>query len=282
MHRRMKLSLIVGFLAAAPAQAQTVPDSAVGEFVDSHASVARLGKIARWENGVCPSVAGLPPNFVKFITKRVRDVAASVGAPVDPSETCQANINIVFTTKPQALLDGIRAKEPVMLGYYSSSEQADQMAKVNYVIQAWHGTQTVDLRGNVLIDSRYTENSGSAMSSRAKSSTGSRLGDGMHSSYYRAIVVANPDRLGDYEIGTLADHIAFVALAQPTTPDACTALPSILDMTNTACRKETPVKGLTPADTGYLRGLYQIDPGATLRTQKDGIMFHVKDALTAR
>ena len=282
MHRRMKLSLILGFLAAAPAQAQTVADSAVGEFVDSHASVARLGKIARWENGVCPSVAGLPPNFVKFITKRVRDVAASVGAPVDPSETCQANINIVFTTKPQGLLDSIRAKEPVMLGYYSSSEQADQMAKVSYVIQAWHATQTVDLRGNVLIDSRYAENSGSAMSSRAQNSTGSRLGDGMHSSYYRAIVVANPDKLGDYEIGTLADHIAFVALAQPATPDSCTALPSILDMTNAACRKDAPVKGLTAADTGYLRGLYQIDPGATLRTQKDGIMFHIKDALTAR
>ena len=282
MHRRMKFFLMVGLLAAAPAQAQTVPDAAIGEFVDSHASVARLGKIARWENGVCPSVAGLPPNFVKFITKRVREVAASAGAPVDPSETCQANINIVFTTKPQGLLDGIRAKEPVMLGYYSSSEQADQMAKVNYVIQAWHATQTVDLRGNVLIDSRYTENSGSAMSARAKSSTGSRLGDGMHSSYYRAVVVANPDKLGDYEIGTLADHIAFVALAQPTTPDACTALPSILDMTNAACRKEAPVKGLTPADTGYLRGLYQIDPGATLRTQKDGIMFRVKEALTAR
>jgi len=278
----MKFFLMVGLLAAAPAQAQTVPDAAIGEFVDSHASVARLGKIARWENGVCPSVAGLPPNFVKFITKRVREVAASAGAPVDPSETCQANINIVFTTKPQGLLDGIRAKEPVMLGYYSSSEQADQMAKVNYVIQAWHATQTVDLRGNVLIDSRYTENSGSAMSARAKSSTGSRLGDGMHSSYYRAVVVANPDKLGDYEIGTLADHIAFVALAQPTTPDACTALPSILDMTNAACRKEAPVKGLTPADTGYLRGLYQIDPGATLRTQKDGIMFRVKEALTAR
>lgn len=282
MHRRVKLFLIVGFLAAAPARAQTGPDAAIEEFVDSHTSVARLGKIARWESGVCPSVAGLPANFVKFITKRVRDVAAAVGAPVDASETCQANINIVFTTKPQALLDGIRAKEPVMLGYYSSSEQADQMAKVNYVIQTWHATQTVDLRGNVVIDSRYADNSGSAMSSRAKNSSGSRLGDGIHSSYYRAVVVANPDRLGDYEIGTLADHIAFVALAQPATPDACTALPSILDMTNAACRREAPVKGLTPADTGYLRGLYSIDPGATLRTQKDGIMFHVKDALTSR
>jgi len=282
MDRRRKFLWIAVFLAAVPAQAQAVSDSAIGEFVDSHSSIARLGKIARWEEGVCPAVTGLPANFVKFITKRVRDVAAATGAPVNSSESCKANIDIVFTTKPQELLDGIRAKQPVMLGYYDSSEQADRMAKVSYVIQAWHATQTVDLRGNVLIDSRNAENSGSAMGTRAQNSTGSRLGDGMHSSYYRAVVVANPDRLGDYEIGPLADHIAFVALAQATAPDACTPLPSILDLTNAACRKDAPVKGLTPADTGYLRGLYQVDPGASLRTQKDGIIFHIKDALTAR
>jgi hypothetical protein len=36
---------------------------------------------------------------------------------------------------------------------------------------------------------------------------------------------------------------------------------------------------MTAADTGYLRGLYQADPGASLRTQKDGIAFRVKDSL---
>ncbi|HWU56559.1 MAG TPA: hypothetical protein VN175_13710, partial [Rhizomicrobium sp.] len=185
-------------------------------------------------------------------------------------------------TKPQALLDTIRAKEPVMLGYYDSGDQADRMAKVSYVIQAWHATQTVDLRGNTVIDSRNALNGTTAMGSRAQNSSGSRLGDGLHSAYYRAIVVANPDKLGDYEIGTLADHVAFVALAQPAAPDACTALPSILDMTNAECRKETPVKALTPADTAYLRGLYQADAGASLRSQKDGIAFRVKDVAAGK
>src|SRR3569833_2163665 len=61
-----------------------------------------------------------------------------------------------------------------------------------------------------------------------------------------------------------ADHVAFVALAQPAVADACTALPSILDMTKADCRKDQPVKALTAADTGYLSGLYKIDPGASL------------------
>ena len=274
--------ILAGLLLAAPAMAQPASGDGVADFIDSHSTISRLGKIARWEDGVCPNVTGLPANFAKFITKRVRDVATAAGAPVNASETCKANIDIVFTTKPQALLDTIRAKDPVMLGYYNSNDQADRMAKVNFVIQDWHATQTVDLRGNALIDSRNAEFGATAQGSRAQNSSGSRLGDGLHSTFYRAIVVANPDKLGDYEIGTLADHVAFVVLAQPAAPDACTALPSILDMTNAGCRKDQPVKGLTAADTAYLRGLYQADAGNSLRAQKDGIAFPIKDALAAK
>jgi hypothetical protein len=94
--------------------------------------------------------------------------------------------------------------------------------------------------------------------------------------------VADPTKLGDAEIGTLADTIAVLALAQPAQEDACTELPSILDMTNPACRKDKPATALTAADTGYLRGLYLTDPSAVLRSQKDGIAFHVKQALAGR
>jgi hypothetical protein len=278
MRRLGNCFLVTAILLATPAMAQPASEQAIGEFVDSHSATTRLGKIARWEEGVCPNVTGLPANFIKFITKRVRDLAASVHAPVNSDESCRSNIDIVFTTKPQDLLNGIREKQPVMLGYFSSSSQAEEMAKVNRVIQSWHATQTVDIRGKTLIDSRNA-GQGNALAANATSSAGTRMSDGMHSSYYHAIIVANPDKLGDYEIGTLADHIAMLALAQPATEDVCPPLPSILDMTSATCRKDAPVKALTPADMGYLRGLYQADPGASLRTQKDSIAFHVKEAL---
>jgi hypothetical protein len=261
----------------APAMAQAVSDQAIADFVDSH-SATRLEKIARWEEGVCPSVTGLPANFIKFITKRVRDVATSVGAPVNADESCKTNINIVFTTSPQELLNTVRDKEPVRLGYWSNTAQADEMAKVKHDIQSWHATQTVDLRGRPLIDSRYAAQ-GNALTSNATSSTGMRIGDGLRSSFYNGLVVANPNRLGDAEIGALADHIAMLALAQPATLGVCQELPSILDMTNATCRKEAPVKGLTKADTGYLKGLYKLDSGASLRNQKDALASEVKQAL---
>ena len=265
-------------VAAAPAAAQP-SDSTVGTFVDNHSAVTRLGKIASWEEGVCPGVTGLPANFTKYIIKRVRDVATAAGAPVTADENCKANIDIIFTTKPQGLLDSIRAKDPYLLGYFDSSAQADEMAKVSRTIQAWHATQTVDARGHALVDSRNNAAGGMAQSSNAQNSLGNRLGDGLHSSYFHAIIVADPSKLGDYEIGTLADHIAMLALAQPAAQEACAELPSILDITSAQCHKDAPAKTMTSADTGYLRGLYQAEPGASLRTQKDGIAFRVKDAL---
>ena len=268
--------------ALTPAMAQTVSDQAVLDFVDSHSALTRLDKIARWEDGVCPHVTGLPANFVKFINKRIRDVATSVGAPANADENCKANMEIVFTTQPQELMNTVREKTPVVLGYFSSLSQRDELAKVKHDIQSWHAVQTVDLRGNKLIDSRNAGQGGAQgnpMQANASSSSGMRIGDGLRSSYYSGLVVANPGKLGDAEIGALADHIAMMALAQPATLGVCQELPSILDMTNPTCRKEAPVKGLTKADTGYLKGLYKLDPGASLRSQKDTLAFEIKQSL---
>src|SRR3954470_3182513 len=97
-------------LAAQPAAAQGQPISpqAVQTFVESFAAPTRVtGKIARWENGICPLTVGQQPAVTKFVTERVRQVAAIVGAPVNEAPSCTPNIEIVFTKIPQELLDDI-------------------------------------------------------------------------------------------------------------------------------------------------------------------------------
>jgi hypothetical protein len=281
MKRRLLFALL---MLAVPAKAQPVSDQAINDFVDSHAAVTHLGKIARWEDPVCPQVTGLPANFTKFITKRVREVAAQVGAPVDPDETnCKSNIEVVFTATPQDLLNSIREKQPIMLGYYDNSSQADEMAKVKHVIQAWHATQQVDLRGNKVIDSKTPTQPNGIRSLNLTSSDGRRTGDGVRSTYFRGVVVADPGKLVDYEIGALADHIAMLALAQPASLDVCQELPSVLDMTNPTCRKDKPVKALTKADIGYLQGLYKtLQSSASLQLQKDSIAYQIKQSVSSQ
>ena len=76
----------------------------ITRFVESVTTTARMtGKIARWETAICPVVVGLRPSALALISQRLRQVANDVGAPVSSDPSCKPNIEIVFTTTPQAL-----------------------------------------------------------------------------------------------------------------------------------------------------------------------------------
>jgi hypothetical protein len=113
-------------------------------------------------------------------------------------------------------------------------------------------------------------------SGSAGSVTGSRLGDGMRSSFYQVVIVADPNKLLDHGIGELADYIALLALSQVSGLDACQPLPSIVNMLAAGCEQET--HALSVSDMGYLRGLYAMSPGSNLRSQKDAIAFEMQRA----
>lgn len=269
---------LAALLCALPAAAQT--PQAIGDFVETYAApTARLGKLARWEYPVCPLVVGLPPNFTKFITDRVRKVAADVGAPVNTDAGCKANIEIAFTAKPQALMDGIREKNPVYLGYYDTTAQAENLAKVTEPIQAWYATETRDERGQSQVDSRNNQVGAANRTGNANSSSGSRVGDDMRSAFFHVMIVADPGKLGDHEMGAIADAIAMLSLSQPATQTACHKLPSIANLATAGCG--APLTAMSKNDSAYLTGLYKINPGSSLNTQKNAIAFEMRKALAA-
>jgi hypothetical protein len=154
-------------------------------------------------------------------------------------------------------------------------------------------TATKDLVGKVDIDSSKTLGPGLELqvpcplgpgictyflpNAHAASVTGSRLGDGLRSTYYNVIIVVNPDKLVDYEMGSLADYIALLALTQLNSLDTCQQLPSIVNMLASGC--DGKVNALTDSDLAYLRGLYKMSPDRTLRTQQDEIAYQMKEIL---
>lgn len=297
MTRGALLGLGLAIAAAGAAAAQSVPESVtvtgtkshqvIEKFVESLATPTRIaGKIARWEVGVCPLTVGLKSAFTKYISRRVRDVAAKAGVPVSATADCKPNIEIVFTTTPQGLLDNVRKDRQVLLGYHDNSGQAERMAKITHPIQAWYATATVDLRGKSVLDSPAFQGVGEQAGVQgdagqliwsAAAVTGSRLGDGKSSALYHVIIAANPDKLADYEMGSLGDYIAMLALSQPASPDTCLALPSILNMLAPDCERKADA--LTANDMAYLSGLYRMSPGSTLRTQQDEIAYRMEQGL---
>jgi hypothetical protein len=270
--------VLAALLLPRPAAAQT--SQAIGDFIEGYAATtARLGKIARWEYPVCPLVVGLPPNFTKFITDRVRKVATDAGAPVDASPGCKPNIEIAFTAKPQALMDGIRQKNPVYLGYYDTLAQAEELAKVTQPIQAWYTTESRDLRGQPQIDSRNNQIGAANRTGNAQTSSGSRLSDELRSAFFHVMIVADPGKLGAFEMGAIADAIAMLALAQPASQDNCQKLASIVNLATAGCG--VPLTAMSKSDGAYLAALYKINLGGSLRSQKDAIAFEMRNALGA-
>ena len=268
----------------------------VNHFVQSFTAPSYLtGKVARWERGICPVTLGLAAKFTAFITARVREVAARAGAPVDKDLSCRPNIEIVFTTAPQALLDGVRKDHKMYLGYAEGAHQFDKLAVVSHPIQAWYMTATKDLDGKEEVDSfniaplepvRVPCASCSSgyvdlyIPGGAKKVSGSRLRDGLHTVLHHVIITADPTKLADYEVGTLADYVAMLALTQLNSLDTCQQLPSIINLLSPNC--PAPPNAISESDLGYLRGLYAMSADGNLRMQQDGIAYRMRGTLSGK
>ena len=257
---------------------------AIHDFVQAFTVPTRVtGKLARWEDGACPTAKGIPAAFAGFIVQRVRTVAAAVGAPVGGA-SCRPNIEVVFTSQPQAFMDDVRKKAPDVLGYYDNAEERLKAATVTHPIQSWYVTQTVDVRGKVEVDSSHSGGLQITVSPRLPpifiphahqaNVSGSRVGDGLHSSFYHVLIVADPSKLGAYEIGPLADYIAMLSLAQLDSLDICPGLPSIISLLASGCAERTDA--LSANDTAYLKGLYKAASDLTLSYQQDAMAFEME------
>jgi hypothetical protein len=288
--------LAAAWAQPAPTESVTVtglkdaPQLVVNHFVQAFAKPSYLtGKMGRWENGVCPMTRGLAPKFAAFISERVRSLAAQVNAPVNKDTSCRANIEIAFTTTPQALLDVVRKDHKNYLGYVSTPAGADALAVVKHPIQAWYMTATKDLDGQEDVDSSTPLPCSTCtppyidmyIPGGAKRVTGSRLRDGLRTVFRHVFIVADPTKLTDYEVGTLADYIAMLALTQLNSLDVCQQqLSSIINLLAKDCAGAP--NQLSESDLGYLKGLYAMSADGNMRMQQDGIAHQMKQTFKGR
>ena len=269
---------------AQPSESVTVTGSR-REFHDFSRTLATptkvTGKIARWERRICPVVVGQNPHFTAFIMQRVKYVALAAGAPVNTDASCKPNIEIVFTTTPQALLDNVRKNDPVYLGYATTIAQQVALAAVTRPIQAWYTTETIDLNGARSLDNGrslgegieiFRKSQNPIFVSKVTRSNGNRINDGVHSGFNHILIVIDTAKLGGEKIVPLADYISMLALTQPSALDACQELPSVVNLLAQNCRDVAD--GLTQFDLAYLQGLYHMAAGrkATLQRSEIGAL----------
>jgi len=245
------------------------------------APTLRTDKIARWERRICPLVIGQNPSYEAFIRQRIRFVALSAGAPVNTDVSCKPNIEVIFTTTPQALMDNVRQHDVYWLGYAESAAQLDQLATVTHPVQAWYTTETVDANGVRRVDTNIISNIGGGawMFEPPTYATGGlgRIRNEIRSGFNHVLIVIDTTKLAGEKIVPLADYISMLALTQIKTPDSCQQLSSVANLLAANC--DHPADGLTEFDIAYLQGLYKMDAGRYLMFQRNDIASVMADVL---
>jgi hypothetical protein len=239
------------------------------------------GKIARWQRRICPLIVGQDPHFNAFIAQRIKYVALAAGAHVNTDASCKPNIEVIFTTTPQALMDNVRQHDVFWLGYAESVAQLDKLTAVTRPVQAWYTTETEDTNGVRWVDSTIIANvSGGArmlVPPTYVSPGAGRINDGITSGFNHVLIVIDTTKLAGQKIVPLADYISMLALTQIKAPDSCQELSSIANLLVADCDK--PADGLTPFDLAYLQGLYKMPAERGLMFQRNDIASVMADAL---
>jgi hypothetical protein len=285
--------------AAQPASAPTPPQaaesvtvtatplphrSAVDEFIYSYpVPVRTTDKIGRWKTGICPVVEGLPPRFAAFITGRLTAIARNAGAPVNGDPKCRHNIEIVFTNTPQVLADDLRKNHRPYLGYFDNLNQATELATVKHAIQAWYLTATVGSNGFVRVDNPRADFLNGMNEGRVfYAGGGGRLNNGISSSLHNVVIAADLSKLGEYEMGSLADYIAMLALSQPKSFDACWEVPSITNLLSKDCEPARKTATISDNDAAFLHGLYKMGAGDSVWAQRSEIRYFMERHATSK
>lgn len=277
-------------------------EAAIEHYVEKRMVPTRMvNKMARWRRPICPLTAGLGDKYAKYVSQRIRDVAAAVGAPVSTDPACKPNIEVVFTTAPQAFMDGVRKTGPAFLGYHDSNSQADQMAKVRFPIQSWYATESLDTDGSAQVDSGQCNGIGTTINAfnvvqtpgdsggapvpiilnlscaRVMHWNGARVNNGFDSGFNNILIVAEPAKLYDYEVGSLADYVTMLALSQPRGEETCQDLPSISNLLVRGCT--SAATKITDGDLAFLKGLYHVPSGYGLEAQQTAIRYQMEKTL---
>ncbi len=250
----------------------------IAPFVSRHAARDRItGLLVRAPpSGICPIALGLSPAFNAFVSARIIEVAKAVGAPVPKAGQCQPNVEIVFSEDPQDLVDSLAKRSGgEILGFHYAGETR-ALSRVTRPIQAWYmtgavsptppeATRVMDVIGLQPFRSSDSSSPEAPVADHAYwrtppySGTGSRFAPRNSSQLMNVLIVADLGKLDGREIGPISDYMAMLALSQARSLDACSALPSILDMLAAECQDRPAPQALTDSDTAFLKALYASD-----------------------
>jgi hypothetical protein len=268
-------------IVTAPAWLGDHPQTVIHNFVRSYALAAPVSdEISRWKRGICPTTHGLTQaENNAYVTERIKEVAEEIGAPVE-APPCHANIDVIFTDKPQDFLDQVRKEGGAsLLGPRPS--QAATVGTMRYAVQAWYATATRDTNGHLIGDDEDGNGTyGSNFNDIPRRAVmGSLLRTDLKSELTHIYIIADTGKTQGYRLGAIADYVAVLALSQTQSFETCKSIPSITNLISPSCGADLKPSSITDTDMAFLKAVYTMDPGANFLEQQGYISDEIAKAL---
>ena len=163
---RFAFALAASMIVAAPLAAQVGVRSSTATSASNDDAIVVLGKkreiaqalrqlikpagneqFARFEDDICPLVAGMPRDWTAVLTRMIRDNVVAVGGKVG-KPGCHYNAVVIFIDQPLELVKALAEAEP---GFFAMTpRQLSYFTSTPRAVSSWHVTDTRDRDGKEL------------------------------------------------------------------------------------------------------------------------------------
>jgi len=181
------------------------------------------------------------------VEHRIKEIAQQVGAPVDMDDPCKSpNLLVVVTADPQASLDSIADRAPVLVAM-----QDIKRLKIKYPVQSWYVSLVTDYNGRTFADVESPDGNPPTVHANL-----SHLFTGVTAQMGMATVIIDAKVAEGLTIGTVADYAALLGLSQTVQRGICHPAPSIANLLLQGCDPALVSRTITEVDLAMLDGLY--------------------------
>ena len=218
--------------------------------------------LERWNQPICPLVAGVPSEQAEIIRARVSEVARDSHAPLG-AEHCKPNLVVVITDDPDLLVEN---------WYKRFRDLFNTCNGLGSVKTFLHSRQAVRVFYNAKFTTAEGLDVGSGLAAFVLNFTsigdclgappvGTLLHHGDVQALTSVIIVVDGRQTTKISIGQLADYIAMMGLAQIRVQADTGTAPSILHLFQGS---DPQPLGLSPWDEAFLHSLYTTEQSSVL------------------
>ena len=236
-------------------------------------------QLARFEDDVCPLVAGMPRDWTAVMTRMIRDNVVAVGGKVGKAK-CSINAVVIFIDQPLELVKALAEAEP---GFFSMTpRELTYFTAAQRPVTSWHVTDTRDRDGKELasMGSMTAGSAGGSVPTDAKivrQASASRLYSNIREDMLTGFVVVDRQATVGKSLRQLADLATMHLLLDVKQDVGAKDSGSILSLFEPRQADVTAPRSMSRFDRGALAGFYtQRENNRTAAQQRNNIADAIK------